>query len=60
MASDKQIYEFTEDGWFLGTFYKAGERIMLHPRQAAHNLHRMKPAAAPAEKTAKSKTKADG
>ena len=34
-----KTYEFTQDAWFLHTFYKAGDRIRLHPRQAESNLH---------------------
>jgi len=58
MAVEKVQYEFTEDGWFLGTYYKAGDRETFHPRQVEHDLHRMKlvaavaaaPAPAPAGK----------
>lgn len=46
MAEDgKQLYEFTQDGFFAGDFYKAGQQIRLYPKQAQHELHRMKPAA---------------
>jgi len=52
MANDKKLYEFIEDGWFDGMFYKAGDRERFHSRQAQHNLHRMKEVTA-----AKSKSK---
>jgi hypothetical protein len=44
MANEaKQLYEFTQAGFFAGDFYKVGQRIRLFPKQAQHELHRMQP-----------------
>ncbi len=43
--SDKQLYEFTQEGFFAGDFYKVGAKIRLYPKQAQHELHRMQPVA---------------
>ena len=32
--SGLKTYEVIEDGFILGTFRRAGEKIKLHPRQA--------------------------
>jgi len=53
MADEKKLYEFTDGGFFAGDFYKVGERIRLYPKQAQHELHRMKAVteAAPVDET---------
>jgi hypothetical protein len=55
MAAEKLEYEFTEDGWFLGTFYKAGARARFHPGQVKFDLHRMKVVDKPVKAPAKAK-----
>lgn len=53
MADDgKKLYEFTQDGFFSGTFHKTGEQINLHPKQARHEAHRLKLVTSPARATA--------
>lgn len=42
MADEKKLYEFTEAGFYAGDFYKVGAQIRLFPKQAQHELHRMK------------------
>lgn len=43
MASDgKEVYEFTEAGFYMGDYYKVGDRIRLLPAQAKYDLHRLK------------------
>ena len=42
MADEKKLYEFTEAGFYAGDFYKIGAQIRLFPKQAQHELHRMK------------------
>lgn len=52
MAEEKKLYEFTEAGFYAGDHYNVGAQIRLFPKQAQHELHRMKlvtPPAAPAE-----------
>ncbi len=39
MAIAKQEYEFTEDRWFLGTYYKQGDRSFFYPKQVQHEEH---------------------
>jgi hypothetical protein len=55
MATEKFEYEFTEDGFFLGRFYKAGARERFAPTQVKFDLHRMKLVEKPAKAPAKSK-----
>ncbi|MFN3626184.1 MAG: hypothetical protein ACK4TP_19310 [Hyphomicrobium sp.] len=55
MADEKKLYEFTAAGFYAGDHYKAGDQIRLYPKQAQHELHRMKlvvPPAMPAEEPA--------
>lgn len=62
MDAVKIEYEITESGWFMGTSHQAGDRVWLHPRQAEHDLHRLKPVAAavaPAPKAKKTSTPAE-
>jgi len=42
MATAKQEYEFTEDGFYNGDYYKKGQKIWLIPAQAKYDLHRLK------------------
>lgn len=42
MATATQQYEFTEDGFYDGTFYKKGQKIRLLPAQVKYDLHRLK------------------
>jgi len=41
--SSKQEYEFAEDGFFSGTFYKKGRRAHFDPREVRHQKHWIKP-----------------
>lgn len=49
----KQTFEFTEDRWFLGNYYKAGDRAEFYPIQVANERHSIKPV--PAARPAVSK-----
>lgn len=39
MAAEKQTYEFTEDRWFMNTFYKKGDRANFYAKQVEHEAH---------------------
>ena len=52
---DKQLFEFTQDGFYAGTYYKTGARVRLHPKEAKYELHRLKPVASPAVQSSTSK-----
>lgn len=41
MPEAKQLYEFTEAGFFAGTHYAVGDRISLYPAQVKYDGHRM-------------------
>ncbi len=54
-TAEKTEYEFTEDGWFLGTYYKTGDRARFSPAQVKFDLHRMKAVDKPAKAAPKPK-----
>ena len=43
MAIAKQGYEFTEDRWFLNTYYKKGDTDFFYPKQVEHEGHSIVP-----------------
>lgn len=46
---EKQLYEFTEDRWFMNTFYKKGQTARFFPEQVKYDTHSIKPVATPAQ-----------
>lgn len=41
----QKLYEFTEAGFFMGTFYDVGDRVRLLPEQVKYDGHRLRPVA---------------
>ncbi|MGI9426838.1 MAG: hypothetical protein ACR2PA_26915 [Hyphomicrobiaceae bacterium] len=41
--ADRQLYEFTTDGFLFGRHWKAGETELFYPKQVEGQGHRMKP-----------------
>lgn len=39
--SEQLTYEFTQEGFFNGDFYRVGDTIRLHPKQAKFEGHRL-------------------
>lgn len=61
MAKTKETYEVAQDGFLLGDFYRAGDKVELYPEQARYDLPphgsmlkplAATPAAAPARRAA--------
>jgi len=58
--ADRQLYEFTADGFLFGRHWKAGEIELFYPKQVEGQGHRMKPAKAkPAPKASKKPAPSD-